>query len=543
MARMITQQVDKEALAGGTGGAPAIVPDADLIDSLAPFFDRMPMGIAVFDRNLRLVRCNATWADFIARYTATPRESVVPGAGFFALAPGTEESMRPRFRRVLSGETVREDEIHLVSTGGAESWWDAVLAPWVAGGAVVGIIDVVTDATDRVLAYRLLEQRVAERTRELQLLLGIAHDVATTLELAPLVGLILDRVKGVVDYTGAALFLLDDDGEGLNLLRYQGPIPQHTLAWRWYLSSHDHARAVIEGRKPVIIEDVFADTPLANAFRRNAAADIGEVRADFGTWMGVPMAIGDRVTGMLAVEIGEVGYYTAHHAELLQAVADQAAVAVENARLYEQARGLAALEERQKLARELHDSVSQALYGIGLGARTARTLLDRDPVKVAEPLDYVISLAEAGLTEMRALIFELRPDALESEGIVGLLEKQAAALRVRHGLSVETDLGPEPPISLATKEALYRIAQEALNNTVKHARATRVTLRLNHHPNDGTTLEIADDGIGFDPTGAFPGHLGLRSMRERAARQGAVLEVTSSPGQGTRTRVVVPVAR
>lgn len=395
-------------------------------------------------------------------------------------------------------------------------------------------------ATDAVEA---LEQRVAERTRELRVLLDIAHDVATTLELAPLVGLILDRVKGVVDYTGAAIFLLDEAGEGLNLLRYQGPIPQHTLAWRWYLSSHDHARAVIQGRKPVIIQDVFADTPLANSFRRNAAADIGEVRSDFGTWMGVPMAIGDRITGMLAVEIGEVGYYTDHHAELLQAVADQAAVAVENARLYEQARGLAALEERQKLARELHDSVSQALYGIGLGARTARTLLDRDPARVAEPLDYVIALAEAGLTEMRALIFELRPDALASEGLVGLLEKQAAALRGRHGLIVETDLGPEPAVSLSTKEALYRIAQETLNNTVKHAHASRVTVRLAHRPDDGTTLEIADDGVGFDPTGSFPGHLGLRSLRERAARQGATLDITSAPGKGTRTRVVVPLAR
>jgi PAS domain S-box-containing protein len=224
---------------------------------------------------------------------------------------------------------------------------------------------------------------------------------------------------------------------------------------------------------------------------------------------------------------------------LLVFMADQAAVAVQTAHLVAEVQGKAALEERQKLARELHDSVSQALYGIGLGARTARTLLDRDPAKAAEPLDYVVSLAEAGLTEMRALIFELRPDALETEGLVGLLEHQAAALRTRHALRVETDFGPEPVASLAVKEMLYRIAQEAVHNTTKHAQARAVTVLLRQEP-EGIVLEVADDGVGFDPAGSFPGHLGLRSMRERANRLGASIEVESAPGRGARTRVRVP---
>jgi signal transduction histidine kinase len=408
-------------------------------------------------------------------------------------------------------------------------------------GELLALEGFVSDITERVLAYQSLERNVEERTRELRVLLDISHDAAATLELRPLVGLILDRVKGLVDYTGAAMFVLDESREGLNLLRYQGPIPQHTLAYRWTLASHDHARAVIETARPVIISDVFSDEPLAESFRRNAAQDIGEVRADFGTWLGVPMMLGDQVIGMLAVETNQVGSYTDHHAELLMAVADQAAVAIENARLYQQARGLAALEERQKLARELHDSVSQALFGIGLGARTARTQLDRDPAKVAEPLDYVVSLAEAGLTEMRALIFELRPDALELEGLVGSLEKQLAALRARHGLDIDADLGDEPETTFEVKETIYRIAQETLNNVVKHARARTITVHLTQG-GAGIRLEIGDDGVGFDPTGDFPGHLGLRSMRERAARIGAVLELESAPGQGTRTCILVPPA-
>jgi hypothetical protein len=247
--------------------------------------------------------------------------------------------------------------------------------------------------------------------------------------------------------------------------------------------------------------------------------------------MSVPMMLGERAIGMLAVESDQTDCYTEHHAELLMAVADQAAVAVENARLYEQARGLAALEERQKLARELHDSVSQALFGIGLGARTARTLLDRDPSKVAEPLDYVVSLAEAGLTEMRALIFELRPDALELEGLVGSLEKQLAALRARHGLRIEANLGSEPEAPLDVKETLYRIAQETLNNVVKHARASSITVELSM-PADGHPAGDHGRRGGLRPA-ASSGHSRPALDARTAARIGAVLEMEARPTRQT----------
>jgi signal transduction histidine kinase len=224
----------------------------------------------------------------------------------------------------------------------------------------------------------------------------------------------------------------------------------------------------------------------------------------------------------------------------LSAVTDQAAVVVDNARLFSEARGKAALEERQRLARELHDSVSQALYGIALGARTARALLDRAPEQVADPLDYVLSLADAGLAEMRALIFELRPESLETEGLIAALEKQASALRARHEVEVEAVLCDEPNVPLEKKEALYRIAQEALHNTVKHARAKGVDLKMECDPGS-IALTVSDDGAGFDPQGEFPGHLGLRSMRERAAHLGGTLEIESAPGKGTRIRARIPL--
>jgi signal transduction histidine kinase len=259
------------------------------------------------------------------------------------------------------------------------------------------------------------------------------------------------------------------------------------------------------------------------------------------TIVAVPLVYHGRALGVLNAYFLPDAHPDGPEVEFLKAIADQAAVAVENARLYHAAQQKAALEERQRLARELHDSVSQALYGIGLGARTARTLLDTQPERAAEPLDYVLQLAEAGLTEMRSLIFELRPESLEREGIVTALNRQARALRARHSLRVEVTTCPEPDASLDVKEAIYRIAQEALHNVVKHARASSVTLQL-ASDEAGLTLTIHDDGIGFDTGGSFPGHLGLRSMRERATRLGGTIEISSTSSRGTKLVAVIPVS-
>src|SRR6266446_5712119 len=208
--------------------------------------------------------------------------------------------------------------------------------------------------------------------------------------------------------------------------------------------------------------------------------------------------------------------------------------------LYEQAQELASLQERQHLARELHDSVSQVLYSIGLGAHTARGALESDPEQAMASIDYVLALAEAGLAEMRALIFELRPESLEMEGLVAALTKQVAVLRTRYNLTVEADLGEELHLPMEMKQALYRVAQEALHNIVKHARASMVVLQLTKEANE-IILDVRDNGRGFDSTGPFPGHLGLRSMHERVTKMGGSLTIESVPGQGTCVGVRMPI--
>jgi signal transduction histidine kinase len=209
-------------------------------------------------------------------------------------------------------------------------------------------------------------------------------------------------------------------------------------------------------------------------------------------------------------------------------------------RLYEQAQELASLQERQHLAQELHDSVSQILYGISLGAHTTQEALESDPEAARDSLAYVLTLTEAGLAEMHALIFELRPESLEKEGLVAALTKQAAVLRTHYRLNVEMSVDEEPDLPLELKHTLYRIAQEALHNIVKHARASSVALRLVQQDNE-VCFQVHDNGRGFDPAHHFPGHLGVPSMQERATKAGGLLTIESAPEQGTCINVRIPV--
>ena len=258
------------------------------------------------------------------------------------------------------------------------------------------------------------------------------------------------------------------------------------------------------------------------------------------TWERMSGPLRGAVIGALGVVHPQPGYYTDRHGQLAMAFAQQVGSALENARLYEQAQGTAVLEERQRLARELHDSVSQVLYSIALNAASAAALGASDPERAAALQHDVHELAGVGLAEMRALIFELRPESLEREGLVPALHKQADAVTARHAIAVHLSVVAEPEMSLAAKEALYRIAQEALQNVAKHARAQSVELTLEQIGSE-VILRIKDDGRGFDAHRSFPGHLGLHSMRERMAGLGGTLHIQSSPGKGTCIEARLPI--
>jgi signal transduction histidine kinase len=387
-------------------------------------------------------------------------------------------------------------------------------------------------------SHEQLEQRVQERTRELSSLLQISYTVASTLQLKPLLGLILDQLKLVVDYTGSSILTVE--GEDLLFLDSRNLVPQGQLAQlRVPIKDLRVVWETMSSGEAIIVPEILEETLLAKAVREAMGSLRETIFHRVRSWMVVPLILRDQVCGMLVLTSDQEAAFTEHHATLALAIANQAAVAIDNARLYERAQELAALEERQKLARELHDSVSQILYGISLGVNTARTLQVRDPGLVTEQLDDVLALTKAALAEMRALIFELRPESLATEGLVTALAKQAEALQARHEVPVEALLCDEPDLPLNVKQELYRVAQEALHNTIKHAHASQVSLRLDWTA-EAIILEIRDNGVGFEPQSSFPGHLGLLSMRERLANLGGVLSMESTPGQGTIVHAIVP---
>jgi signal transduction histidine kinase len=206
----------------------------------------------------------------------------------------------------------------------------------------------------------------------------------------------------------------------------------------------------------------------------------------------------------------------------------------------ERARHVAVLEERQRLSRELHDSVTQSLYGISLYAEAAgRALSDGASEPVATNLHEIRETTQEALSEMRLLLFELRPPLLQEQGLAAALSARLRAVETRAGLVAEFDCQGNERLSPDKEQELYRLAQEALNNVLKHAHAGRIAVRL--AVADGhATLQVADDGVGFDPSLQAADGFGLRGMRERAERLGGKLRIESSPGTGTRLEVDVP---
>ncbi len=209
--------------------------------------------------------------------------------------------------------------------------------------------------------------------------------------------------------------------------------------------------------------------------------------------------------------------------------------------LREQAAALAASEERAHLARELHDSVTQALFSMTLVTRSLELLLDRDPAAALEKVADLRTLQRDALAEMRALVFELRPDSLTRDGLAVALRTHAAAVGARAGISVAVDASAIERMPMPVEEALFRIAQESLHNVIKHAAAEHAWITVT--ASAGRCFMVtADDGRGFEPAAVPPGHLGLTGMATRAERLGGSLSVDSHPGGGTRISVELPVA-
>ncbi len=291
-------------------------------------------------------------------------------------------------------------------------------------------------------------------------------------------------------------------------------------------------RELIERKRPAVCADVQNDPCVSWETARLMGVK---------SVLAVPLAMSDRMVGAALIStFVSQRTFTYEEIELAQGIASATALAIENARLFRKAEETAVMEERARLARELHDSVTQSIYSITLYAEAAHTMLQAGEGNVAlEHLRELQETAREALAEMRLLVFELRPPLLEKEGLVDALEARLDTVEARAGFKTELRIEGERELPFATAEQLYHIVQEALNNVIKHARAQNVKVRLKFGA-DYVMLEVTDDGVGFVRIGVpEKGGLGLRGMEERVQRVGGKLDIQSNPGQGTCVRVTL----
>jgi PAS domain S-box-containing protein len=450
-----------------------------------------------------------------------------------------EELFAPALHAFIrqSDELVRADqeydaEINTFDRSGATRWLATSRAlVYDDDGTPLGIVGVARDITARKAAEAALEQRV----RELTMLYQVTHALTSWTSLAEA---LVPVTRLLREGFGANLAAVWEYEPGSRRLRLLSAAPAGPYAHTLSLADLPFQPAALD-RPAALLVPLRRGHPLLAGAR--AGADAAERQAAI-----LPLRTRRSLVGLLCIGPEDPGrVYTPPEVALMQTVAGVLASALDNAHLFAQAQAAAAEQERRRLARELHDSVSQALFAAACIAESLPGLWELDPAEGREALANLHRFTASALAEMRALLVELRPPVLIASPLHETLAVLAPATRARGLADIRTVLAPAPLLPPEVQVALYRIAQEALNNVVKHARATHaiLTLAVTPEPQAGAAwagtivMAVADNGRGFAPRAGAGDHYGLSTMRERAAEIGARLEVNSSVGGGTRVSV------
>lgn len=404
-----------------------------------------------------------------------------------------------------------------------------------------------------------LGQQLQTRTHELSTLQDLSVNLASSSDMHGLVDEALKALEQTLDYASASVWSRDlsdpatpvvlmgyrsSEGDGLDPGRTDAAPaaagPPSMLGMRLSRPNVQRFEQIERERLPIIDND--ARQSLLSWLWAKVVDDARSSRLYGATraWMGVPLKFHEHVLGVLRVDHTESGYFTPERARLLSAVCSQTALAMRHAQLHLQQREMAVLAERNRIARDLHDAVSQTLFAATVLAGTMARVAARGSSPASATLHQqaltLERLNRGALAEMRLLMVELKPDALEQTPLSELLQLAIEALSSRGDVRVEPMLAGSDDLPAATRTQLYRIAQEALSNIAKHSAATQAVVHW-QCAGSQASLRIADDGCGFDSQAQRPGHFGLGHMAERAVEIGARFSLISAPGEGTEIKV------
>ncbi len=422
---------------------------------------------------------------------------------------------------------------------GAFGLEDERVLTMLASGAVIGLENARLYQEEQARRYEAEQRRhVAESLRDILTVLNSNRPLEEILHQ------IVKQASRLLGANAVAIYRLQSKEGPLKVQAAQGLPAEYIATMEIPVGEALVGRAVLY-RQPVAVSDI----------RKIPLLDLKVLQQDGPRWellreifeqyyaiLAVPLIVKDEVYGGIVLYYNEAREFLEEEVGLAVTFANQVALAIENARLFGQAEQAAILEERQRLARELHDSVTQALYGVTMFAEASSRLLTAGKIDMAtDHLNELRGTAQEALQEMRLLLFELRPPLLEEEGLAAALQTRLEAVERRSGLETELKVEGEENSQLPPKieDGLYRIAQEALNNALKHAQARHIRVSLRQEPQK-VTLEICDDGRGFDLAAVRDrAGMGLRGMEERVAQLGAHLTIDSQPDQGTKIKVEV----
>jgi signal transduction histidine kinase len=386
---------------------------------------------------------------------------------------------------------------------------------------------------NEVLQVQIMEQKRSQAVeREERALTDALRDTLTTmsrtLDLGKVLDQILDNVSRITPYDGANVLLVESDL--IRVVRQRGYLEKgqdkEGLALALPAMKLATLQQLMDSGKALAIPDTTS-SPLWIGFPNLDWVNSNVI---------APIRANGRILGFLSLDSATRGYFTQAHAERLQSFADQAAIAIQNARLLERAKRAAVLAERNRLANELHDTISQTLWSLILISERLPAIWKVNEQKGEASLAMLHQLAQSALEEMRALLLELRPSALEDENLGDLIRQVATIIVKRAGLQLSIKIEKQEPVPPEVQFVFYRVVQEALNNIAHHALAKNIEIYFNSDA-DEIELSIHDDGIGFEPDDVEVGHLGLSIMRDRIQAIGGTIEIISNEGTGTLIRL------